>query len=80
VLHRDVHNVGAPGLIGPLDSHALQQIGINPVFEMGIGGSGRLIDRLQAHQLQLAANPVGFRHLRIPPQEAEYTLTHWPIS
>jgi hypothetical protein len=47
---------------------------------MGIGGSGRLIDRLQAHQLQLAANPVGFRHLRIPPQQAEYTLTHWAIS
>jgi hypothetical protein len=47
---------------------------------MGVGGSGRLIDRLQAHQPHQAANPVAFRHLRIPPQGAEYTLTYWPVS
>ena len=46
VLHRDVRNVGAPDLIGPLYRHAPQQIGINPVSGMGIVGSGRLIDRL----------------------------------
>jgi hypothetical protein len=79
VLHRDVRNVDAPDLIGPLDRHAPQQIGINLVFGMGVGGSGRLIDRLQAHQPHQAANPVPFRHLRIPPQGAEYTLTHWPV-
>ena len=57
-LDRDVGDVGAPDLIGPLDRHPFEQIGINPVRGMGIAGSRGLIDRLQAHEAHQAANPV----------------------
>ena len=48
-LNRDVGDVGAPDLIGTVNLHPLEKIGINPMRRMGGAGSRRLIDRLQPH-------------------------------
>ena len=57
-LNRDVGDVGAPDLIGPVDHQVPQQIRVNPVFRVGIAGSWRLIDRLQAHQTHQTPNAM----------------------
>ena len=68
MLHGDVRDVGAPNLIRPRDRHASEQIGINPVCRVRIGGSGRLINRFQAHQPHEPANPVTAHYSAFAPQ------------
>lgn len=70
MLHRDIGDVGAPDLVGPRDLHAPEQIRIYPVGGMGIRGSGRLINRFQAHQPHKAANPVTAHQESLAPQLA----------
>jgi len=53
-LNRDIGDVGAPDLIGTVDFHPLEKIGVNPVFRVGITGSRHLIDRLKPHQAHQA--------------------------
>ena len=55
MLHGDVRDVGAPDLIGPRNGHASEQIRIDPVRRVRIGGSRRLIDHC----------PISWDHLII---------------
>ena len=57
-LNRNVGDVGTPDLIGTAYPQIPQQIRVNPVFRMGLTGSWRLIDRLQAHQTHQASNAM----------------------
>ena len=57
-LNGDIHDVGAPDLIGTVDHEPVQKIRINPVRRMRITGSRRLIDGLQAHQPHQTANAM----------------------
>lgn len=41
--NRDVGNVATPDLIGMVDDHALQQVGINSVCRIGLTGAGPFI-------------------------------------
>ena len=47
--HRDIGDIRRPDLIGPLDLHAAQQIGINLVARRGFRGVAAPIDRLDPH-------------------------------
>lgn len=48
--HRQVGNVGAPDLVGPLHPQPAQQIGIGLVALRGLAGVRLLVDRHQAHE------------------------------
>ena len=71
-LNRNVSDVGAPDLIGPVDRQPLEQIGVNPVLRMRCAGSRRLIDGLQAHQSHQAAHPMTADTDTFPPQLADH--------
>ena len=71
-LNRDVGDIGAPDLIGPVDRHPLEQIGINPVRGMRRTGSRRLVDGLQAHQSHQPANPMTADANAFAPQLADH--------
>ncbi len=55
---RDVGDVGTPGLVRRRDRQAPEQIGINLVLGRRPAGSGRLMDRLRAHQTHQPADPM----------------------
>ena len=71
-LHGNVGDVGAPDLVGPVDRHPLEQIGINPVRRVRRAGSRRLVDGLQAHEAHQTANPVTTDAVTLPPQLADH--------
>ena len=48
--HRDIGDVGAPDLIGPVDRHALEQIRVDPVLGMRLAGAGCPVDRLKPYR------------------------------
>ena len=56
--HRDIGDVGAPDLIGPVDRHALEQIRVDPVLGMRITGAWRPVDRLKPHQAHQTTGPA----------------------
>ena len=51
--HRDVGDVGAPDLIGPVDRHALEQIGVDLLLRMRIAGAWRSLkyEAVYLHEL-----------------------------
>ena len=71
-LHRDVGDVGAPDLIGPVDRQPLEKIGINPVSGMGVASSWRLVNRLQAHQTHQASHSMTTNTHAVAPQLADH--------
>ena len=68
-LHRDIRDVRAPNLIGPLNGDSFRQVGVNPVLRTRSGGPGHLVDGLRAHQAHQTAlgkdpqTPSGYRYL-----------------
>lgn len=71
-LNGDVGDAGAPDLVGTVDLHPFEKIGINPVIRVGITGSRRLIDRLQAHQSHQASNAMTTDTNALAPQLAHH--------
>ena len=71
-LNRDVGDVGAPSLIGPIDRQSLEQIGINPVRRVRNAGSRRLKDRLQPHEAHQAPHPVTAHRDPLAPQLTDH--------
>ena len=49
--HRDVGDVHRPDLVGPLDLHPAQEIGIDLVARRGFAGVRAAVDRLDPHAL-----------------------------
>ncbi len=47
--HRDIGDIRAPDMVGPLDCQLAPQARIDPVRGMRIAGPGPLVDRRQAH-------------------------------
>jgi hypothetical protein len=55
--HRQVGDVGAPDLVGPLDPQTAQQIGVGLVLLRGPAGVGLLVDRHQPHEAHQSSDP-----------------------
>ena len=71
-LNGDVRDVGTPDLIGPVDDHSCEKIGLNPVRRMGCAGLWRLIDRLQPHEVHQTKAPVAPHTNALAPQLAHH--------
>lgn len=55
---RQISDVGAPNLIGPVHAHPTQQIGVNLMAFGSLTGVGFLIDRHEAHQSYQTPDPL----------------------
>ena len=50
LAHRQIGDVGAPDLVGPVNPQPAQKVGVGLVPLGGLAGIGLLVDRHQAHK------------------------------
>lgn len=70
--HRDIADVRAPDLVGPVHDQITQQIRIDLVMGVRIGGSGLAVNRPQPHQAHQPSHTVTTGHKAIAPQEPRH--------
>ena len=78
--HRNVGDVGAPDLVGPVDCQPLEKVGINPMRRVWHAGPRRLIDGLKTHQPHEPANSVCLRAVTAAPKHLNRNMRGRPKS
>lgn len=68
--HRDVGEVGAPDVAWLRDLQLAQQVRIDPVLRVGLGGVGLLVDGHQPHLAHQARHPLPAYPMTFSPQPA----------
>ena len=87
VAHRDVRNIGAPGLIGAIDDEVSEKIGEDGMLGIGFSAFLLAVERFNAHQAHQAANvptsnPIAaqLEHVTQHPGAGERSVGVQPID